>query len=173
VASSTTPSANVEPTASRPSMPDYGISPADAGGGLLPWSWAVQRLERSHNYWVATSRPDGSPHLAAVWGIWIDGAFHFSTGRRSRKARNLAADPRCVVTPEHAAESVVLEGVAGRVTDHAELSRLLALYRHKYGSGFPDPSQNPVLAVHPRVVFGIIEHDPEFSDNATRWVFAS
>jgi hypothetical protein len=68
-------------------MPDYGIMPADAGGGLLPWSWAVQRLDRAHNYWVATSKPAGSPHLAAVWGVWVDGAFHFSTaGVRARRA---------------------------------------------------------------------------------------
>ncbi len=43
-----------EPVASRPFMPGYGILPADAGSGLLPWAWAVERLERSHNYWVAT-----------------------------------------------------------------------------------------------------------------------
>jgi PPOX class probable F420-dependent enzyme len=154
-------------------MPGYGIPPAGGEDGLLPWSWAVQRLERSHNYWVATSRPDGSPHLAAVWGVWVDGAFRFSTGGRSRKARNLAADPRCVVTPEQAEESVVVEGVAERVTNGAELSRLLAAYRHKYGSGFPDPVQNPVFAVRPRVVFGIIERAAEFSTSATRWVFTS
>jgi hypothetical protein len=99
-----------EPVASRPSMPGYGILPADAGGGLLPWDWAVERLQRAHNYWVATTRPDGAPHLAAVWGVWFDGAVCFSTGGRSRKARNLAAEPRCVVTPESAGESVVLEG---------------------------------------------------------------
>jgi PPOX class probable F420-dependent enzyme len=154
-------------------MPGYGIPPADGEDGLLPWSWAVQRLERSHNYWVATGRPDGSPHLAAVWGVWVDGAFRFSTGGRSRKARNLAADPRCVVAPEQAEESVVVEGVAERVTNGAELSRLLAAYRHKYGSGFPDPVQNPVFAVRPRVVFGIIERAAEFSTSATRWVFTS
>jgi hypothetical protein len=46
LASSTSPPADVPPTASRPSMPDYGISPADGGSGLLPWSWAVQRRAR-------------------------------------------------------------------------------------------------------------------------------
>jgi nitroimidazol reductase NimA-like FMN-containing flavoprotein (pyridoxamine 5'-phosphate oxidase superfamily) len=173
LASSTSPPAEVEPTASRPHMPDYGIAPADAGSGLLPWSWAVERLERAHNYWVATSKPGRSPHLAAVWGVWIDGAFRFSTGGRSRKARNLAANPRCVVCPEHAEESVVVEGVAELVTEHGELAKLLAVYRRKYGSAFPDPAENPVFAIHPRVVFGIIEHDPEFSGSASRWVFGS
>jgi general stress protein 26 len=152
-------------------MPEYGLAPADGGAGLLPWSWAAERLEQAHNYWMATTRPDGTPHLAAVWGLWLDNAFHFSTGGRSRKARNLAANPRCVVTPDHAEESVVVEGIAERTTGRSSLSRLLATYRRKYGSGFPDPEQNPVFTVHPRVVFGIIEHDPEFTTTATRWGF--
>ena len=152
-------------------MPGYGLSPAEDGDGLLPWTWAIERLERAHSYWVATSRPNGPPHLAAVWGLWRDGAFHFSTGGRSRKARNLAAEPRCVVTPDHAEESVVVEGVASPTTDPATLSTLLAAYRHKYGTGFPDPAQNPVFTVRPHVVFGIIEREGLFTTTATRWSF--
>jgi len=165
------PAATTEPTASRPDMPGYGILPAGAGGGLLPWSWAAERLEAARNYWVATNRPGGQPHLAAVWGVWDGDAFYFSTGGDSRKARNLAADARCVVTPERAEEAVVLEGVAERVTDDDHVAAILAAYTRKYGMGFPDPDDNPVFAVRPRVVFGIIEHDPDFSSRATRWRF--
>jgi hypothetical protein len=39
-----------EPRASRPYMPDYGVQPADEGTGLLPWSWAEERLIGSHDY---------------------------------------------------------------------------------------------------------------------------
>ena len=46
------PADPVEPKASRPFMPGYGISEGEEG--LLPWSWAVERLEKSHNYWVMT-----------------------------------------------------------------------------------------------------------------------
>lgn len=77
-----------------------------------------------------------------------------------------------MVTPEHAEEAVVLEGVADRVTDRRQLARLMAVYRRKYGSGFPDPADNPVFAVAPRVVFGLIERDQEFAGRATRWTFA-
>ena len=113
------------------------------------------------------------PHLAAVWGSGSATPSTLSTGGGSRKARNLADDPRCAVTPEHADESVVVQGVASRVTDPAELSALLAAYRDKYGSGFPDPLQNPVVTVHPRVVFGVIEREEQFTTTATRWVFPS
>jgi len=48
----------------------------------------------------------------AVWGLWLDGAFYFSTAARSQKARNLSANPACVVTTESADEAVIVEGVA-------------------------------------------------------------
>src|SRR5262249_36050916 len=40
-----------EPIASRPYWPDALEKPADSTKGLKPWSWAVARLEKSHNYW--------------------------------------------------------------------------------------------------------------------------
>ena len=89
-----------EPRASRPLMPGYGIVGADEGIGLLPWSWAEERLLQSKNFWLATRWPDGRPHVMPVWAIWHAGALWFSSSRQSRKARNLAADPRCVLTTE-------------------------------------------------------------------------
>ncbi|HXN58297.1 MAG TPA: hypothetical protein VN912_06910 [Candidatus Angelobacter sp.] len=43
-----------EPIGTRPHMPGYGTLDAEHGTGLLPWSWARERLERSHDYWVAS-----------------------------------------------------------------------------------------------------------------------
>ena len=77
-------------------MPGYGILPS--AEGLLPWAWAQERLRASANYWLATTWPDGRPHVMPVWGVWLDGALWWSSGLRSRKARNLARDPRCTVT---------------------------------------------------------------------------
>src|SRR5919109_5523167 len=98
----------VAPQASRPYMPGYGLPKGSRG--LLPWRWADQRLTRSHNYWIITSRPDGTPHAMIVWGVWEGGRFYFSTGRESRKARNLAKNPSCIVCTEKAAEAVIVEG---------------------------------------------------------------
>src|SRR5436305_14409940 len=106
-----------EPKASRPYMPGYGIVGAEEGGGLLPWSSAVAHLTASHDYWVATVRPDGRPHLMPVWGMWDDGVLWFSCSGRSRKTLNLRADPRCTISTDNALEPVVLEGVAEGETD--------------------------------------------------------
>src|SRR6202021_4344105 len=92
---------------SRPQMPGYGL-PAGAKG-LMPWTWAEQRLKRSHNYWITTVKPDGSPHTMVVWGLWQDGRFLFSTGSKSRKARTLAENTTCIVGPEHATEAAIAE----------------------------------------------------------------
>ena len=156
------------PNASRPSMPGYGISESDEG--LLPWSWATERLAASRNYWVSTVRPDGSPHAMAVWGVWSDDVYWFNTSRRSRKARNLAADARCVVTTENADECVILEGQASCVEDADSLARIFEIYERKYGFDLAT-MDSPTYAVRPRVVFGFIEAADAFPGSATRWNF--
>jgi hypothetical protein len=63
------------PHASRPDMPEYGLLAAGQGQGLLPWDWAQQRLVASRNYWLATMRTAGRPHMTAVWGVWLENVF--------------------------------------------------------------------------------------------------
>jgi PPOX class probable F420-dependent enzyme len=159
------------PKTSRPDIPDYGILAPDEGEGLFPWEWAVERLLVSHNYMVATTRPDGRPHVMPVWGLWIGNAFYFSTGRKSRKARNLDANPNCVVSTDRADEAVIVEGVAEEIIDRASLEQFYKAYKEKYDwdleqMGF---DKEPVYIVRPRVVFGIRESD--FTSSATRWTF--
>ena len=60
-----------KPKSSRPHMPGYGLPKGSKG--LLPWTWAEQRLKKSHNYWITTVKPEGAPHTMVVWGLWQDG----------------------------------------------------------------------------------------------------
>jgi nitroimidazol reductase NimA-like FMN-containing flavoprotein (pyridoxamine 5'-phosphate oxidase superfamily) len=166
--------AGKEPRASRPKMPGYGILAADQGSGLLPWSWARERLEQSHNYFLATARPDGRPHLMAVWAVWVDDTFCFSTGAESAKARNLAHDPHCAIAIEGAGESVIVEGIAARASDAEHLgaeylSRAGDAYQAKYPPYKLDPAMGPIFVVRPRVVYGMIEF--RMVETATRWEF--
>ena len=163
---------NATPKASRPHMPGYGMPKSTKG--LLPWKWAEQRLRKSHNYWITTVKPDGSPHTMVVWGLWMDGAFLFSTGRQSRKARNLAKNPRCVVCTERAEEAVVVEGVA-EIAGVAVRPEFLKKYQPKYHFDMAGMEKDilamkePVFAVRPRVAFGLYEKN--FMGSATRWMF--
>ena len=158
-----------EPTAGRPHIPGYGIPPEH--DGLLPWSWAEERLVAAHNYWVAITKPGGAPHLTPVWGVWHDGAFWFSTGG-GVKVRALAAHPRCVISTERADEAVIVEGTASKSSERAALRDVIRAYNEKYSWNF-DPEKEEFYAVRPRVIFGFIEHAGEFAKTATRWTFTT
>jgi hypothetical protein len=166
------PTKKTAPQPSRPHIPGYGLPKGNKG--LLPWSWAEQRLKKSHNYWITTVKPDGSPHVMVVWGLWQDGRLLFSTGSQSRKARNLAANPKCVVATEHAHEAVIVEGIA-EIADAAARRKFLAQYTRKYDwdmSGMKDDilsMEEPVFAVRPQVVFALWEK--YFQTKSTRWKF--
>jgi len=160
------------PKPSRPHAPGYGF-PKDAKG-LLSWSWAEQRLKKSHNYWITTVKPDGSPHTMVVWGLWQDGCFLFSTGSQSVKARNLAGNTNCVVCTELAQEAVIVEGMA-KIADVSARRKFLPVYEKKYKfdmSKMKDDilsMKEPVFAVRPRVAFGLWEK--YFQSKSTRWKF--
>jgi len=163
-------SENRRPKASRPNMPGYGLLGAHEGRGLLPWSWASERLSQARTYWIATTRPDGRPHAAPVWGVWLTDGFYFSTGDASRKRRNLASNPHCVIAVQHGDDAVIVEGLARRVIDPDLLRSFSGAYALKYQwdmSAFAEP----VYSVSPQVAFGFSSAAGEFTGSATRWVF--
>ena len=161
------------PKSSRIDAPDYGFPKGTKG--LLPWSWAEQRLKKSHNYWITTVKPDGSPHTMVVWGLWQDGRFLFSTGAKSRKAQNLAQNPHCIVCTEKAEEAVIVQGIA-EIADVDARRKLIPVYERNYGwdlSSMKDDMlsmKEPVFAVRPQVVFALWEK--HFQGKSTRWKFA-
>jgi PPOX class probable F420-dependent enzyme len=162
-----------EPIAARPYMPGYGTLPADQGSGLLPWSWVQERLVRSHDFWLATVAPGGAPHLMPVWAVWDRGALWFSSANGSRKARNLAAEPRCTLSTDDPAEPVVVRGRAERVTGQEELEAMLAAENAKYGTSYGmdmvDPASSSVFRLRPDWVFALNSRD--FSGSPTRFTF--
>src|SRR5688500_267553 len=164
--------AEEQPSARRPDMPGYGMAAVEAGAGLLPWSWAEERLSVSHNYWLATTRPDGRPHVMPLWGVWLDGAFCFSTGATSRKARNLAADPRCTITTERADEAVIVEGEAAPLAEMEVRRRFVRGYKEKYGWEM-DGAGEGIYTLRPRVAFAFIEAADQFGLTPTRWSFGA
>ncbi|MCK9932680.1 pyridoxamine 5'-phosphate oxidase family protein [Frankia sp. Mgl5] len=85
---------------------DAGITQAPGSGG-----------PNRHTCWLTTINPDGAPHVTGIGALFVDGCFWFETGERTRKARNLARDPRCALGVATAEFDVVLEGRASRVTD--------------------------------------------------------
>ena len=135
-----------------------------------------ERLEKSHNYWISTARPDGRPHLMVVWGIWWEDAFWFSTGPQTRKAKNLAAQSYCVIATDNAEEAVILEGTAQEIENRSVWKQVATIYDRKYGGDlFPllESNGGSIFRVEPRLAFGQDEHAANFLESATRWHFRS
>jgi hypothetical protein len=165
---------NRTPKATRPNIPGYGL-PRTAKG-LLPWKWAEDRLKKSRQYWIATTRPDGRPHVMIVWALWMNDLLYFSTGKESRKARNLAQNRNCVMCTETADEGVILEGVVETERDVRVIREFIRLYEQKYDWKLGKMADNmlsledPVFFLSPKVGFGLWEK--KFATTATRWLFS-
>jgi hypothetical protein len=127
-----------------------------------------------------------------IIAFWIDGAFHFLAGPNTRKARNLAADERCVIGTANLtmpSMDLIVEGRARRVTDEATVRRLAQEFG---GEGWPlevrgsdlygphGPTAGPppyaIYRLEPTTVFGLPGMHGMFDDDRhhqpTRWTFA-
>jgi nitroimidazol reductase NimA-like FMN-containing flavoprotein (pyridoxamine 5'-phosphate oxidase superfamily) len=160
-----------QPKADRPFAPGYGIVGPEDGKGLLPWAWVAGKMNRCRTFWLATihvglDTNHARPHVMPVWGVWLDDAFFFSTGRKSRKGQNLVANPACTVANDDGQEAVIVAGLATEVEDAAELERIAVAYKKKYKMD-PRSMDEPIFMVRPKTVFGFIEKS--FPKSATRW----
>src|SRR5262249_25652148 len=111
------------------------------GAPLIPWMKIRQRLEQGvtqipgsggpdrHTCWLTTVHPDGRPHVMPLGVNWMDGALYFSTGATTRKAKNLAQNPQCVITVATHDFDIVVEGKAIKVTDPALVAPIAESYQ--------------------------------------------
>ena len=164
------------------------------GAPLIPWEKVRQRLDEGftqapdtggpnrHTCWLATVRPDGRPHVMPLGVLWVDGRFYFNAGPGTRKARNLAGDPHCVITVATHPFDIVVEGEATKVTDEATLQRIADAFAAQgwqatvrdgaLNAEFSAPAAGPppwhVYELTPETVFALGTAEPY---GATRWRF--
>ncbi|MBR8743311.1 pyridoxamine 5'-phosphate oxidase family protein [Nocardiopsis sp. MG754419] len=120
--------------------PEFGSPGADP----VPWERARALLADAPLYRVTTVRPDGRPHMTPLLGVWAENAVCFCTGPRERKARNLAVDPRCLMSVGDdrldGAPEIVVEGTGVPVEDPDALDRIAQAYEDKYGPAVTEPT---------------------------------
>src|SRR6266545_2450271 len=164
------------------------------GAPLIPWAKVRARLEEGltqapetggparHTCWLATVRPDGRPHVMPLGVLFVDGKFYFNAGPGTRKARNLAANPQCVITVATHPFDLVVEGEAVKVTDEATLQRIAEAYAAEgweptvrggaLYAEFSAPAAGPppwdVYEMTPATLFALGTAEPY---GATRWRF--
>lgn len=99
------------PQAHRPSVPQgYGLP--DDESSLLTWAQVEAKLEPALHYWLATVRPDSTPHLIPRWGVWVEGRFYYDGAPTTRHALNLRDNPAVSLSLESGTEVVIVEGVS-------------------------------------------------------------
>jgi hypothetical protein len=155
------------------------------GDPPIPWSRPLAQLNAfvagPHNgMWLSTTRPDGRPHVAGIGGVWLDDRFWFTSGPETRKSRNLAENPNCVMALALPDIDLVVEGTAARVTDEATLERLAGVLRDQgwpasvkdgaLTAEYSAPSAGPppwyLYEMTPTVAFGVTTSEPY---GAMRW----
>jgi nitroimidazol reductase NimA-like FMN-containing flavoprotein (pyridoxamine 5'-phosphate oxidase superfamily) len=163
----------------------------------LKWERALERLQKEwrdqpppefggtpepHTHWLATTRPDGRPHVVPVGMAWHQGAFYFTSGDGTQKSKNLAQNSQCVVTLAAKGLDVTLEGEARKVTDDAKLRRIAEVFASAgwaptvrggaFYHDFSAPSAGPppwyVYEITPKTIYGFATAEPF---GATRWRF--
>jgi hypothetical protein len=152
----------------------------------IPWSRALEALEGSMppdlRTFLATTRPDGRPHLAGVGAIWDDGRVWIVSGPGTQKSRNLAENPSCSVSFALPDMDLVIEGRAERVTDQATLEHIAGRYAETgwparvedqaFTYDYSAPSAGPppwyVYAITPTTVYAVLSAEP---GGAMRWRF--
>ena len=83
-------------------------------------------------FWLATVRPDGTPHVMPVFAAWSDPVVYVASKESARKSRNLDADERCVLTTDTGDLHLVVEGRARRVRDEPGLARASTAFEAIY-----------------------------------------
>ena len=150
----------------------------------IPWSRAEKQLSAvggpEVTHFLATVRPDGRPHVAGIGALWTDGKFYIVSGLGTRKSRNLAEQPACVISVKLPDIDLVVEGSAWKVTDDATLARVVKLYNAAgwpatvengaFTAPFSAPSAGPppwhLYEFKPATAFGVATAEPY---GATRW----
>ena len=77
-------------------------------------------------------RPDGRPHLAPVWFVYVDDRLWIGTGRGSVRVANLTSNPMACVSLEDGDHPIVAEGIVDIHLSERPPS-VVAAFNQKYG----------------------------------------
>lgn len=93
---------------------------------------------------LATTSPDGEPHVVPMWFVWKSGAMYFNSLKRSRRARDIDRGSRvaaCVDAGHEYGElhGAVLYGELTSVGDPEESAAVRKAFGEKYWNGIDIP----------------------------------
>jgi hypothetical protein len=137
---------------------------------MIDWPFVTERLAAARSYWVATVRPDGRPHAAPVWGVFVEDDLFLETSPTTLKARNIARRPAVSVHIELGDHAVIVDGEASDFRpDPALAQTIAAAFAVKYAGYAPTSDawdNGSLFLVRPHNVLAWRD-----MPTATRWRF--
>jgi nitroimidazol reductase NimA-like FMN-containing flavoprotein (pyridoxamine 5'-phosphate oxidase superfamily) len=155
------------PAAEKLVMPEgYGTTTS-----TLTWESVRARLEEAKQYWVAINRPNGSPHVVPVDGLWVDDILYYGGSPSTLHVRAALAHPHVTIHLPDPWKVVVVQGRV-RVTEPSpELAQRLADLANakysEYGMTFEASSYAEPFAFRPHRAIAW----SSFPADATRFTF--
>jgi general stress protein 26 len=156
-----------EPVVEKPDIPSEYGDPKQR----LEWADVERKLESSIVYWIASTRPNGRPHVIPRDGLWLDGGLYYGGSPETVHHRNITRNPHIAVHIGDGQEAIIVEGaveveepteeMAVRLSDES-----LAKYP-QYGRVEPNIYMGGVSLLRPRRVLAWTS----FTENATRFRF--
>jgi hypothetical protein len=146
---------------------------------------SLARLTEADSYWLVTIHPTGRPHVRPVLAVVVGATPHVVMNLATRKAGNLAREPRCALTAPTEGLDLVIEGTAHHITDDPALEQVAGVYNSKYdwpvhprdgalhgadGAPTAGPPPYQVYRITPRRAFGFGTTET-LGPRSTRWRF--
>lgn len=110
---------------------------------------ALEKLEKQQVIWFGSVRPDGRPHLAPIWFVWLAGRVYVSTEPNSVKSRNIRRNPRVVLALEDGTNPLICEGTAQMLFAPWPEDLLAAFYRKYEWDLNKEEQYNQVIEITP------------------------
>jgi general stress protein 26 len=156
-----------EPVADKPQIPpEYG-NPTQR----LNWAEVERKLESASVYWIASTRPDGRPHVVPRDGMWLHGSLYYGGSPETVHHRNITHNRHIVVHIGDGQEVVIVEGAVDIVRPTEEMATRLSDESYakypQYGRVDPRLYLGGVSVLRPRRVLAWTS----FTENATRFTF--
>jgi nitroimidazol reductase NimA-like FMN-containing flavoprotein (pyridoxamine 5'-phosphate oxidase superfamily) len=118
----------------------------------LAWEGVRAQLEQAKQYWLATNRGDGSPHVVPVDGLWVDDVWYYGGSPETVHVQLVRANPHVTMHLPDPWKVVVVQGEVRVSKPSAELAQRLAdLANNKYaeyGIKFEASSYSEPGALH-------------------------
>jgi F420H(2)-dependent biliverdin reductase len=108
-----------------------------------------RRLQTEQNLWLATVRPNSSPHLVPIWFVWVAGKIYLCTGADSVKVRNLTQNAQVSIALEDGNHPIVIEGQAKPIGTAP--NPVIEAFKKKYDWNIStDGEYNQVVEIEPK-----------------------